>query len=153
MPEPILLCADRLPAEPGTIETIHDHLEDLWAAADHVPALDRMAFDTAVIETVSNTIRHGVGDPGPVELGMELVASPAELRATIVEFGAASAAPTAPLGTVPLEDVMTDALAESGRGLALIRALVSLDFERAGATNVWRLYRPTNATESSRGTD
>lgn len=103
-----------------------------------------MAFDTAVIETVSNTIRHGVGDPGPVELGMELVASPAELRATIIEFGAASAALGVPQGTVPLEDVMADALAESGRGLALIRALVSLDFERAGTTNVWRLCRPTN---------
>ncbi|MFB9070076.1 ATP-binding protein [Citricoccus parietis] len=147
MPEPILRCADRLPAEPGTIETVHDHLEDLWAAADHVPVLDRMAFDTAVIETVSNTIRHGVGDPGPVELGMEFAASPAELRATIIEFGAASAALGSQQVTVPLEDVMADALAESGRGLALIRALVSLDFERAGTTNVWRLYRPTNLTE------
>jgi serine/threonine-protein kinase RsbW len=143
--EPILRFADRLPAEPDTLDTVHEHLERLWVAAEHVPALDRMAFDTAVIETVSNSIRHCVADPGPVEVGMELVAAPAELRATITEFGAASASPHAPLAPQPIEDVMANVMAESGRGLALIRALVSLDFERCGAANVWRLHRQTTS--------
>jgi serine/threonine-protein kinase RsbW len=141
--EPIARLADRLPAEPQALTAVHEHLERLWASADHVPAMDRMAFDTAVIETVSNTIRHSVADPGPVEVEMELTAAPEDLRATIVEIGAASAAAAAPFGIRPLEDVMSDPLAESGRGLALIRALVTLDFERAGSRNVWRLHRQT----------
>jgi serine/threonine-protein kinase RsbW len=145
--EPVSVFAARLPAEPQTINCVHDQLERLWLAADHVPLPDRMAFDLAVIETVTNTIRHCVGDPGPVEVGVELTAAPLELLATITEYGAATPGVDSTVSPGAGDEVMDGAqqhLAESGRGLALIQTLVSLGFEREGTTNVWRLRRRTN---------
>lgn len=136
----------RLPVEPETVETVLEQLGHLWSRAAHVPFPDRMAFDLAVIETVSNTIQHSVAEPGPLEVGVELDAGDSELQATIVEYGAAT--PAAWAEVPPGHDAQTlDAtrqhLSESGRGLALIRTLVTLGFERVGTTNVWRLCRQT----------
>lgn len=129
------------------MDYVHNQLERLWLAADHVPLPDRMAFDLAVIETVSNTVRHGVGDPGPVEVGIDLTATPIELLATITEYGAAEPRVDAAAYRDSMDEVLDDAqqvLAESGRGLAMIQTLVSLGFEREGTTNVWRLRRRTS---------
>lgn len=147
MAEPVSICAARLPAEPQTVDYVHDQLERLWLAAEHVPEPDRLAFDLAVIETVTNTIRHGVGDPGPVEVGVELTAGPLELLATITEYGAATPevrSTGSPDTSEQVRDGGQPHLAESGRGLALIQTLVSLGFEREGTTNVWRLRRRTS---------
>lgn len=147
MTEPVSLCAVRLPAEPETVEYVHTQLERLWQAADHVPFSDRMAFDLAVIETVSNTIQHGVGDPGPVQVGVELTAAPLELLATITEYGAAIPSVDSPECPDDVDELMADAerlLAESGRGLALIETLVTLGFTRVGTENIWRLSRRTS---------
>lgn len=138
----------RLPAEPQTVDAVLDQLERLWRCARHVPYPDRMAFDLAVVETVSNTIRHGVADPGPLELGVQLHARESTLEATIVEYGAAT--PEVWAGSTRADDeaIMDCAqrsLTESGRGLALIRTLVTLGFERVGPTNVWRLCRQTES--------
>ncbi|NUL48881.1 ATP-binding protein [Cellulosimicrobium funkei] len=136
----------RLPAEPETVEAVLDQLGHLWARAEHVPFPDRMAFDLAVIETVSNTIQHGVADPGPLEVGVELDAGDSELQATIVEYGAATPDvwPEAPRALdAEIMDAAQQHMTESGRGLALIRTLVTLGFERVGPTNVWRLCRQT----------
>ncbi|MGM7667097.1 ATP-binding protein [Microbacterium sp. A93] len=138
--------AFRLPAEPQTVDVVLDQLERLWRCADHVPFPDRMAFDLAVIETVSNTIQHGVAGPGPLEVGVELDARTSTLQATIVEYGAATP-PLLAERTRACDEAIMDAaqqcLTESGRGLALIRTLVTLGFERVGPTNVWRLWRQT----------
>lgn len=138
--------AFRLPAEPQTVDAVLDQLERLWRDAGHVPLPDRMAFDLAVIETVSNAIKHGVADPGPLEVGVEIDARDSKLRATIVEYGAATPELLADRSRACDEAVMDAAqqfLTESGRGLALIRTLVTMGFERVGPTNVWRLCRQT----------
>ncbi len=146
MAEPVSILAARMPAGPQTVDYVHDHLERLWLAADHVPPPDRMAFDLAVVETVTNTVRHGVGESGPVEIGLELTAAPLELVATITEYGATAPGVDATIsaGSDEVTGGAQQRLAESGRGLALIQTLVSLGFERAGTTNVWRLRRRTN---------
>jgi serine/threonine-protein kinase RsbW len=127
----------QVPAVPEAVEGAHEQLEEFWQAAPEVPELDRIAFETAVIEAVSNAVQHAVAAPGSaVELGVDLSAEPFRLEARISEFGAAEPDLDAQVEAASGND------AESGRGLALIRALVTtLTFERHEDTNVWTLRR------------
>lgn len=126
----------RGPAVPETVDALHGDLDQLWAAAGHVPEADRMAFTLAVVEAAANAVVHAVpAAEAPIELEVELVAAPRRLEARIYELGAAPAAPD-------LTGGMAGPHEESGRGLALIQALVScVVFERRGDANVWRLCR------------
>ncbi|HET6271338.1 MAG TPA: ATP-binding protein [Arthrobacter sp.] len=120
-----------------TVDALHADFEALWAEADFVPELDRMAFSTAVIEAASNVVRHAVpSTDAPLQLGIDITVSPRRLEARICEIGAAPS-------DLKLDGPQTAAVgdeAESGRGLTLIRALVStITFERQGEDNVWVL--------------
>ncbi|WP_150308541.1 ATP-binding protein [Planctomonas psychrotolerans] len=124
------------PATAETVDALHDDLDRLWAAADFVPDLDRMAFATAVIEAASNVVQHAVPSRESVQLGVDISVRPHRLHARILEIGAA------PASVELAGEHGDDEEAESGRGLALIRALVStVTFERRGADNVWVLWR------------
>ncbi|MFF5793280.1 ATP-binding protein [Paeniglutamicibacter sp. NPDC012692] len=124
-------------ALPAAIEAIHDLLEELWDDAPFVPDMDRMTFATAVIEAATNIVLHAVPEsPDPVELGIEIGVRAQSLRAEISAFGAADPQ----LGTEAKG--MPGPEAESGRGLALIRALVTtVTFVRQDGTNTWVLSR------------
>jgi serine/threonine-protein kinase RsbW len=121
-----------------TVDALHADFEALWADADFVPELDRMAFSTAVIEAASNVVRHAVpSTDAPLQLGIDITVSPRRLEARICEIGAAPS-------DLKLDEPQSAAgdEAESGRGLTLIRALVStITFERQGEDNVWVLCR------------
>lgn len=137
MPEILARRSRRGPARAETVEAVHDDLDSLWAEADFVPEPDRHAFTLAVLEAAANVVDHAVPARGTtLELAVDVTAAPCRLEATVSEIGAAPAA--LDLAAAPgAED-----LAESGRGLALIRALVStVVFERHGGTNVWELRR------------
>ena len=72
----------------------------------------------------------------PVELGVDISIRQSSLRAEVSAFGAASPSIDDGDPAMPGED------AESGRGLALIRALVTtVTFTRQDATNTWILSR------------
>jgi serine/threonine-protein kinase RsbW len=118
------------------VEAIHDHLNGLWLDAPFVQEADQMTFTTAVIESASNVVQHAEpAGPEPVELGVEITVRPILLHARI---SAHYARP--PFG--PMEPTTQDEDAESGRGLALIQALVtSVTFERRDGTNIWVLSR------------
>ncbi len=124
-------------ADPDAIEEIHAQIEDLWSDATFVPDLDRMTFATAVIEAATNIVRHAVPvSPCSVEISVEISVRQHTLRAEISAYGA----------TDPELDIEAHGMpgpeAESGRGLALIRALVtSFTFARQDGTNVWILSR------------
>ncbi|MFL4477574.1 ATP-binding protein [Paeniglutamicibacter sp. ORCA_105] len=124
-------------AIPESVEAIHVLLDELWADAPFVPDMDRMTFATAVIEAASNIVQHALPEfPTPVELGVEISVRTQSLRAEISAFGA----------TDPQLDTdakgMPGPEAESGRGLALIHALVtSFTFSREDSTNTWVLSR------------
>lgn len=95
-----------------------------------------MTFTTAVIESPSNTVQHAEpAGPEPVELGVAIEVRPTLLQAHVSAYHAKP-----PFG--PMEPATPDEDAESGRGLALIQALVTtVTFERQDGTNTWVLSR------------
>ncbi|RAX47852.1 ATP-binding protein [Arthrobacter sp. AQ5-05] len=140
MNEPIASRSFRDRAIPESIEAVHILLDKLWADAPFVPDVDRMTFATAVIEAASNIVQHALPEfPTPVDLGVEISVRTHSLRAEISAFGA----------TDPQLDTEAKGMpgpeAESGRGLALIRALVStVTFVRQDGTNTWVLSRDSS---------
>jgi serine/threonine-protein kinase RsbW len=135
--------AVRLPATPEAVDAVHGQLERLWEQADFVPDLDRMAFETAVVEAASNAVRHAVAEEGAVvEVGVEATVTRSRLVARICEYGAVVPDPDPTVIASVEADDLPDDSAESGRGMALIRALVTtLSFERHEGTNIWTLTR------------
>ena len=124
-------------ADPDAVEAVHDELDGLWEDAPFVQDVDQMTFATAVIESVSNIVQHA--EPAkaqrPVELGVEISVQPTLLQARVSAFHAKP-----PFG--PMIPGTPDDDAESGRGLALIQALVTtVTFERQDGTNIWVLTR------------
>jgi serine/threonine-protein kinase RsbW len=120
----------------GAIEAVHDHLDSLWLDVPFVDGMDQMTFTTAVIESASNIVQHAVPvGQDPVELGVDIEVRPALLRARVSAYHAKP-----PFG--PMEPATPGEEAESGRGLALIQALVTtVTFERQDGTNTWVLTR------------
>jgi serine/threonine-protein kinase RsbW len=127
----------RSEATPESVDAVHGQLDDLWEDAPFVPDMDRMTFATAVIEAAANVVQHAKPESAdPVELGVELCIRQSSLRAKVSAYGAASPAIGNDDPAMPGED------AESGRGLALIRALVTtVTFTRQDGTNTWILDR------------
>ncbi len=122
-------------AEPGWLDDVHGGLARLWSAVPAVPEIDRMRFETAVIEIATNVVRHTtpVG-PDPVRASALLRAAPPVLEAEISDDGT--------LVDVDLDPAPVDDFAESGRGIALVqRAVDSLAFSRRAGRNTWRLTR------------
>ena len=124
-------------SEPDTIEAVHTELDSLWEAAHFVPELDRMTFTTAVIESASNIVQHAEpAGQAPVELGVDIAVWSTRLVARISAFNAREPFASPPYAGLPDDD------SESGRGLAMIEALVTtVAFERQAATNTWILTR------------
>ncbi|MGO4246485.1 ATP-binding protein [Paenarthrobacter sp. RAF54_2] len=121
------------------IEAIHAELDALWDAASFVPDMDRMTFATAVIEAAANIVQHALPvAEKPVEIGVDISVRPSRLQARVSAYNAREPFAEDMQANMPDED------AESGRGLALIEALVTtVTFERQDGTNTWILTRET----------
>lgn len=124
-------------ATPEAIDSLHDELDLFWKDLPEVPAEDRMAFTTAVIESASNVVEHGIPlDRTGLRLGVELSANPTRLQARILEINAKAHPDNVNSSTGQPDD------AETGRGLFLINALVTtVTVERQGNTNIWVLSK------------
>ena len=118
------------------IDSVHNELDGLWQDAPFVQDVDQMTFTTAVIEAASNIVQHA--EPAtavPVELGVDISVQPTLLRARVSAFHAKP-----PFG--PMDPGTPEVDSESGRGLALIQALVTtVTFQRQDGTNTWILSR------------
>jgi serine/threonine-protein kinase RsbW len=136
MTEVLAQRAYQAPATPEAIDELHTELDRIWEIASFVPELDQMAFTTAVIEAASNVVQHGVAVPGgELRLAVTLTVMASVLQARISEIGAAPS-PELPSASLPDEDQ------ESGRGLALIEALMTtITVELRGETKTWVLSR------------
>lgn len=123
-------------ATEDAIESVHNDLDSLWLDAPFVQDMDQMTFTTAVIESASNIVQHAEpAGQDPVELGVDIEVRPTVLQARVSAYHAKP-----PFG--PMEPGTPDEDAESGRGLALIEALVTtVTFERQDGTNTWVLTR------------
>ena len=127
------------PSNEEAIEAIHNELDALWDDASFVPDMDRMTFATAVIEAAANIVQHALPvAEKPVEIDVDISVRPTRLVARVSAFNARE-----PFAN-DMQASMPDSDAESGRGLALIEALVTtVTFERQDGTNTWILTRNT----------
>lgn len=119
---------------PDDVNTVHDLLENVWSDLPDVGLEDRLSFETALIELASNVMRHA--DPGSgVLCTLTIETFSDRIEATLSDTGEP--------GHVQLADrSMPGALAESGRGIPLIQALVDeLRYDRTDGLNHWYITR------------
>ncbi|WP_426299950.1 ATP-binding protein [Arthrobacter sp. R-11] len=132
------------PANEEAIEAVHEELDALWEDASFVPDMDRMTFATAVIEAAANIVQHALpAADKPVELDVDITVRTRRLQARVSAHNAREPFANDMRADMPDED------AESGRGLALIEALVTtVTFERQDGTNTWILTRESTPADT-----
>jgi serine/threonine-protein kinase RsbW len=125
-------CRITVPARPDSLDEIHDLVESLWTGQEGFPQADRLRFETAVIEVAGNIVTHAVTRP-EMTVELTLTATPEAATTRFRDDGGAARLDLAAAR-------MPDTMAESGRGLALTRALADdVTYERVGSATVWTL--------------
>jgi len=111
---------------PGRIESVRPAASLLVSMARHlkVPAAERSLFEVALVEALSNAIKHNVRDhAAPLQCDFELAGHTLIIR--VLDEGArAPIALTVPSGTAPWSNLTADAwesIPESGYGLYVMR--------------------------------
>ncbi|MFC8599774.1 ATP-binding protein [Isoptericola sp. NPDC057191] len=113
--------------------TLPDAFAALWAQVPATSFDDRTAVELAVTEIAGNVLRH-TADPDTVTVRAELTADAREVRVVLED--------TAPGVPLDLDRPMPGPDAESGRGLAIVRACVDVVEHHAGpAGSRWVLSR------------
>jgi serine/threonine-protein kinase RsbW len=118
----------RSPAD--DINVVHAYIERIWAEHDDLDMMDRLRFETALIELAANVIQHADDGNGIVaDIAIEVDGE--SIRGTISD--------SSPAGKVDMAmREMPDELAESGRGIAFIQRLVDVfHYERRDDLNLW----------------
>jgi len=131
----------RITAPPDTIDSVHSALESVWASVPDLDPRDRMSVETAVIELTANVIQYANRGKA-VAFALTIVVYPDRVEATLSDGG-------------EVDDVglhsrgMPDAMAESGRGIPMIQALVdSVEHRRVEGYNHWTLVRAREAVRA-----
>jgi serine/threonine-protein kinase RsbW len=119
---------------PDDVNRVHELLEAVWAGHTAIGFRDRISFETAVIELASNVIRHADSGQG-VAWQLSIDVGENRLEASLTDSGEPK--------NIALEGrELPDELAESGRGIPLIKALVDVvEYEHEGGVNRWRISR------------
>jgi serine/threonine-protein kinase RsbW len=119
---------------PEDVTAVHEFLAGVWAEDPGVSEEERMALELALVELTSNVIEHAAHGSG-VTCRLELEIGPDSISARLRD--------TADPGTVSLSGrTMPDAMAESGRGLALVQMLVDhVGLDTSTGSNVWTVTR------------
>ena len=122
---------------PDTLDSVHDLLQVIWDKSPEIDIQDRIRFETALIELASNIFRHAHNGSG-VSCSLTVHISRDRIEASLRDTGQP--------GDIEIVDVeMPDVLEESGRGLALINALVDeFTYERIDDHNVWHIAKRTS---------
>lgn len=133
MTEPVSAVGRRGLAAPECLDLVHDMLAELWAGAPDVDDGDRMLFELAVVEIAGNIVEHA--GPRPVRCAVDLAVHADRLEATFHDTGD-DAGVDVDAARLP------DAMAEAGRGLAMVRAAVDeVRHERVAGGNRWSLRK------------
>jgi serine/threonine-protein kinase RsbW len=119
---------------PGCIERVHHALASLWEQAPDVPDLDRMMFETAVVEVTANVIEHAErGDDFDAHVVLRVAG-----RSLVAELADTGAHVDVDLDA----ELPDDDLATTGRGIPLARRAVhEISYRRGEGRNHWRLVR------------
>lgn len=121
----------RGPIEPACLDSTHDLLARLWREQPDVTDLDRIMFSTAVLEVANNIVSHG----GVGSVSLALNGDERRLEARFCDDGAAVDVDLHVAG-------LPDDLAESGRGLALVRMAVDeFSYHHSDGFSRWHLVR------------
>ncbi|TXN31127.1 ATP-binding protein [Lacisediminihabitans profunda] len=121
-------------APPDDVDTVHALLQEVWSNSPAVSATDRVCFETALIELAGNVIQHADAGTG-VSCTLTVEVFGDRIEARLSDTGEPGQFHLVP-GGMPHE------LAESGRGIPLIEALVDeLHYDRSGSLNLWRISR------------
>jgi serine/threonine-protein kinase RsbW len=122
----------RSPAD--DIDVVHAFYERICNAHPSLNEMDRLRFETALIELASNVIQHA-DDGNGIIADIQLEVSADSISATITD--------SSPAGKVELAlREMPNEFAEHGRGIAFIQRLVDvLHYERRGDENIWRIEK------------
>lgn len=123
-----------LSCPPDDVSAVHEFLAGVWQHEPSVSVEDRMALELAIVELTSNVIEHGTRPEG-VSCRLRLEIGADRFAALLSDDGVAA--------TVDTESAeLPDDLAESGRGLALVRMVVDdLRYERIADENRWTVQR------------
>lgn len=123
-----------LAAPPDDVNSVHGLLEQVWAEHEHVGMMDRISFETALIELSANVIVHADSGNG-ICCSVTVMVSEDRIEAQLIDSGQE--------GEIRLEArELPDDFAESGRGIPLITALVDvIRYERTADGNRWYLSR------------
>ena len=119
---------------PGTLDSVHELLRTVWEKSPEIDGQDQMRFETALIELTSNIFRHADDGLG-ISFSLTVRITNKHIEAILRDTGQP--------GEINLTEVaMPDELSESGRGIALIHALVDeFTYEREGKLNVWHILK------------
>lgn len=121
-------------APPDDVNTVHALLVEVWADAPAVSTMDRVCFETALIELASNVISHA-GDGSGIQCLLTVDVFNDHVEARLSDSGEPGDLQLTPRA-------MPDELSESGRGIPLIQALVNeVEYAREGSLNQWRISR------------
>lgn len=119
---------------PDDVDAVHNLLNSVWVDIPKVTDADRFSFETAIVELTSNVIRHGDSGAG-IFCSITINVHDEQIEATLIDNGKIAQVELA-------ETTMPDGLAESGRGIPLIKALVdSFSYNRDGNLNTWQIAR------------
>lgn len=135
----------RLTAPPDTVDTVHELLDSVWGSVADLSPHDRMSLETAIIELTANVIQHANRGQG-VNATLTVIAYPDRLEATLSDSGEVD---YVELDGRQMPD--EDELAESGRGIPLMQALVdSVEHRHVDGFNHWTLVRGREAPGTER---
>ena len=119
---------------PDDVDAVHNLLNSVWADRPKITDADRFSFETAIVELTSNVIRHGDTGSG-ISCLITVNVFVDRIEALLVDTGK--------IANIDLaEAAMPNELAESGRGIPLIKALVdTISYTRDGDRNRWQFAR------------
>jgi serine/threonine-protein kinase RsbW len=130
-----------LHSPPDDLDTVQDYIQRVWSTAPGVDEMDKLKFETALVELAANIISHANGGHG-VEGNLSITIDDERIRGLITDSSGAS---EVELG----RRAMPDEMAESGRGIAFIQRLVDvLHYERRDGENLWLIEKRRERTEA-----
>lgn len=124
----------RAAAVPDSLELIHDLLQELWEGEPGIELMDRIRFETALVEVASNIIEHSrPAGTHPVRFVLAVECEPERLFAEFTDNAR-------PAGIDLSGAELPDDLSASGRGLALAKvALDQFSYAKEDDGNRWTL--------------